>query len=132
MDPGQFNPPPAAPAHHRIRSLSMVFGCTLLGAAAQILFKSGLKLMPHFSPLALATNGPLMSGLTLYGGSTLLLVLALREGELSLLYPVISLTYAWVTLLSVLLLGETIDGFKAAGILVIIAGVALLGRSRKY
>jgi multidrug transporter EmrE-like cation transporter len=109
-----------------------VFGCTVLGAAAQILFKFGLKLMPQGSPLADLTNLPLMAGLTLYGASTLLLVLALREGELSLLYPVISLTYAWVAVLSVVWLGERMDALKAAGIVVIIAGVALLGRSRKF
>jgi multidrug transporter EmrE-like cation transporter len=109
-----------------------VFGCTVLGAAAQILFKFGLRLMPQVGPLAVLTNLPLMAGLTLYGASTLLLVLALREGELSLLYPVISLTYAWVAALSVVWLGEQMDALKAAGIVVIIAGVALLGRSRKF
>ena len=29
-----------------------------------------------------------------------MLVLALRDGELSMLYPIIALTYVWVTLLS--------------------------------
>ena len=116
----------------RAKSLTLVLGCTVLGAAAQILFKFGLKLMPRFSPLAVLTNLPLMAGLTLYGASTLLLVLALRDGELSLLYPVISLTYALVAILSVVLLGEQMDALKIAGIVVIIAGVALLGRSRKF
>ena len=116
----------------RAKSLTLVLGCTILGAAAQILFKFGLKLMPRVSPLAVLTNLPLLAGLTLYGASTLLLVLALRDGELSLLYPVISLTYAWVAILSVLWLGEQMDLLKAAGIVVIIAGVALLGRSRKF
>jgi len=114
------------------RPLAMVFGCTVLGAAAQILFKTGLKLMPQVSPLTVLLNVPLMSGLTLYGLSTVLLVLALREGELSLLYPIISLTYAWVTILSVLLLGEKVTSIEAAGIVIIIAGVALLGRSRRF
>ena len=116
----------------RAKALTLVLGCTVLGAAAQILFKFGLKLMPQVSPLAVLTNLPLMAGLTLYGASTLLLVLALREGELSLLYPVISLTYAWVAVLSVVWLGEQMDALKVAGIVVIIAGVALLGRSRKF
>ena len=116
----------------RAKSLTLVLGCTILGAAAQILFKFGLKLMPRVSPLAVLTNLPLLAGLTLYGASTLLLVLALRDGELSLLYPVISLTYAWVAILSVVWLGEQMDLLKASGIVVIIAGVALLGRSRKF
>ncbi|MDP3000879.1 MAG: hypothetical protein Q8N47_25575 [Bryobacterales bacterium] len=122
----------AVTASARAKSLTLVLGCTVLGAAAQVLFKLGLKLMPRVSPLAVLTNLPLMAGLTLYGASTLLLVLALRDGELSLLYPVISLTYAWVAILSVILLGEQMDALKVAGIVAIIAGVALLGRSRKF
>ncbi len=109
----------------------MVFGCTVLGAAAQILFKTGLKQMQQLSLLSVAANVPLMAGLTLYGLSFLLLVLALRDGELSILYPVISLTYVWVTLASMIWLGEQISGLKAAGITIIIVGVALLGRSQK-
>jgi multidrug transporter EmrE-like cation transporter len=109
----------------------MVFGCTVLGAAAQMMFKAGLKVMPHPTPLAVVTNWPLLLGLTLYGGSTLLLVLALKEGELSLLYPVISLTYAWVTILSVLMLGETMNALKIVGVLTIIFGVCLLGRGAR-
>jgi multidrug transporter EmrE-like cation transporter len=105
----------------------LVFLCTLLGAAAQILMKTG---MAHFEPRAadILTNIPLMLGYGLYGINTLLLVLALREGELSLLYPVIALTYVWVTLLSYWLLGESPNLFKNAGIAIIVLGVAVLGR----
>lgn len=115
---------------NRRKAAFMVFGCTIFGAFAQILFKTGLRAMPHVTPLAVMTNVPLLAGLTLYGISTLLLVLALREGELSLLYPVISLTYAWVTVLSVFWLGETLNVFKVVGILIIVSGVAMLGRTR--
>jgi len=78
--------------------------------------------------VALATNVPLIAGLLLYGGFTLLMVLALRQGELSMLYPIISLTYVWVTLLSYTLLGEKPNLFKNIGITVIVIGVAILGR----
>ena len=109
----------------------MVFLCTLLGAGAQMFFKAGLRAMPHLSIVAVLTNWPLLTGLSFYGLSTLLLVLALREGELSLLYPVISLTYAWVMILSVLMLGETVNFFKVLGLATIILGVCLLGRGPK-
>ena len=58
--------------------------------------------MNHFRPdlMALATNVPLIAGYALYGINTLMMVLALKEGELSLLYPIIALTYVWATLLS--------------------------------
>jgi uncharacterized membrane protein len=105
----------------------LVFACTILGAAAQILMKLG---MTHFrpEPVALLTNYQLIAGYVLYGINTLMLVLALKEGELSMLYPIIALTYVWVTLLSYLLLGEHPSLFKNLGITIIVVGVAVLGR----
>jgi multidrug transporter EmrE-like cation transporter len=125
---------PEKPAHKpfsRRTSLVLVFACTLLGAFAQILFKTGLASVDQFTPLILIANLRVFSGMCLYGSSTVLLVLALRDGELSLLYPVISLTYAWVTVLSLLWLGETMNVYKALGILTIVLGVALLGRGAR-
>jgi len=122
--------PPPAPGTPR-RSIALVFFCTLLGAVAQILFKRGSA---HFSLNLIedATNLPLVVGLVLYGGFCLLMVLALRKGELSMLYPIISLTYVWVTLLSYTVLGEKPNWYKNTGIAVIVIGVAVLGRgSRK-
>jgi uncharacterized membrane protein len=117
--------------YSRRRSIALVFGCTILGAFAQILFKLGLNSLGHFSLIGVATNFRILAGLGLYGTSTLLLILALRDGELSLLYPVISLTYAWVTLLSLIWLGETMNPYKAIGILIIVFGVGLMGRGGK-
>ena len=63
----------------------------------------------------MATNLPLMGGYCLYGISTLLLVLALKDGELSLLYPVIALTYVWVTVLSFLIFHDDINPVETGG-----------------
>jgi uncharacterized membrane protein len=111
----------------RRRSVMLVFCCTILGAAAQLLMKMG---MAHFrlEPLELVTNYQLMTGYVLYGLNTLMLVLALREGELSMLYPIIALTYVWVTLLSYFMLAERPNVYKNAGITLIVVGVAVLGR----
>ena len=117
-------------AASRRKAILLVFSCTVLGAAAQILMKIG---MTHFVPeiMSIVTNVPLIAGYTLYGINTLMLVLALREGELSMLYPIIALTYVWVTLLSYLLLGEPPNLYKNAGIATIVIGVAVLGRGGK-
>ncbi len=83
----------------------------------------------HFVPTlaGLVTNVPLIAGYALYGINTLLLILALRDGELSMLYPIIALTYVWVTLLSYTLLGEPPNLYKNIGIATIVCGVAVLG-----
>jgi len=115
----------------RRQPVGLVFCCTILGAAAQILMKTGANRMANPGLLGMATNLPLMSGYCLYGLSTLLLVLALREGELSLLYPVIALTYVWVTVLSFLIFHDHLNPWKLMGIVLIVAGVAVLGKGGK-
>jgi multidrug transporter EmrE-like cation transporter len=111
----------------RTKAVALVFCCTILGAAAQILLKTGANQLAHPSPLAMLTNLPLLGGLSLYGVSTVLLVLALRDAELSLLYPVIALTYVWVTLLSLAIFHDRINPVKLAGVSIIVVGVGVLG-----
>ena len=115
----------------RRQSIALVFCCTILGAAAQILMKTGANGLGTTSPVEIVTSPPLFAGYCLYGLSTVLLILALRDGELSILYPVIALTYVWVTLLSIWLFHEVINAWKTAGIVVIVLGVAVLGRDGK-
>jgi uncharacterized membrane protein len=118
-------------ASSRRKSIILVFTCTILGAAAQLLIKNG---MDHLvlQPLAVLTNLSLVAGYTLYGLNTVMLVLALRDGELSQLYPIIAMTYVWVTLLSYTMLGEPPNWHKNVGIATIVVGVAIIGRgSRK-
>jgi len=110
------------------RALLMVIVFTFLAAVAQGLLKTGanrLKLSPSLA--GLLTDFPLIGGLALYGIGAVLVVLALRHGQLSVLYPVISLTNVWVAVISVVIFHEMMNPFKTAGIAVIITGVAILG-----
>ncbi len=110
----------------------LVLFCTVLGSGAQFLLKMGSQGVDTSSVLhivwSIGTNIPLLSGLSLYGLSMVLFVHALRNEQLSLLYPLISLTYIWVTAVSILFLNESVSFGKIAGVIVIVAGVALLGR----
>ena len=126
----------------------MVVAFTLLASIAQVLIKTGANALNQIPPgsvanvafgsmqfpisaviLAGLTNIPLIGGLALYGIGAVMMVLALQHGELSVLYPVISLSYVWVAILSVLIFHEHMNVFRLAGISVIIVGVAILGRS---
>lgn len=115
----------------RGQSIALVFCCTILGAAAQVFMKTGVNQLNHFDPIRILTNIPLLAGYSLYGINTLLLMLALRDGELSVLYPIIALSYVWVAILSVYFFHDRPNPWKIAGIFVIIAGVTVLGRSGK-
>jgi multidrug transporter EmrE-like cation transporter len=116
-------------------SVTLVLLCTFLGAAAQILMKMGGNGLAGVSasqllaePALLLKNLPLLGGYSLYGLSTVLLVLSLRRGQLSVLYPIISLTYVWVLLLSVVIFHESLNPWKIGGVLAIVTGVGVLGR----
>lgn len=117
---------------HRRKAIVLVLFCTVLGAAAQLLLKVGSGAVETGSlwttAWSMAMNFPLILGLSLYGLSTVLFIHALRNEQLSLLYPLISLTYIWVTIVSVTVLGESLSVWKVAGVLVIVSGVALLGK----
>jgi len=122
------------PAQQR-RSFLLVVCCTIIGAAAQVLIKKGAgALGPNptmvQTALAMLLTPSLFAGYAMYGVSTVLLVLALRHGQLSLLYPVFAMTYVWVTILSVLVFHESMNGLKLAGIATIVGGIAVLGKGQ--
>jgi multidrug transporter EmrE-like cation transporter len=124
---------PSSDQSHQRRSFLLVVCCTLIGAAAQVLIKQGAgALGPNptmvQAALAMLLTPTLFAGYSMYGVSTVLLVLALRHGQLSLLYPVFAMTYVWVTILSVLVFHESMNAFKLAGIAIIVGGIAVLGR----
>jgi multidrug transporter EmrE-like cation transporter len=118
----------------------MVLCLTIFAALAQIMMKYGAT---HYMPpvslsqestwwpfaKALLTNYPLIFGYAVSALNALLLILALRDGQLSTLYPIISLTFVWVNLLSMYLFGDHMNLWKGMGILLVVSGVAILGKA---
>jgi multidrug transporter EmrE-like cation transporter len=76
---------------------------------------------------ALASNWRLAAGLGLYLLSTVFFIRGLKTGDLSVLYPMVSVGYIWTLLWAKLFFGEQITRMKITGILIILAGVAQLG-----
>lgn len=71
-------------------------------------------------------NKELIIGFTLYIIGILTFVPALMYGELSILYPIISLSYVWVALISMKVFKEKVSSVKWIGIVLIIIGVSLI------
>lgn len=114
----------------------MVLACTFVNAASQILIKKGTAVLgahPTMMETAIGifTTRLLFEGYVLLGVSTVLFVWGLRKGDLSLLYPVFTLGYVWVTALSMVIFHDSMNAFKLAGIATIICGVAVLGRASR-
>ncbi len=66
-------------------------------------------------------------GLSLYGTVALLLILALRKGELSIIYPLFAANYVWVALISAFYFDEHIQILEWAGIAAIVVGISCIG-----
>ena len=56
-----------------------------------------------------------------------MLVIALKYGELSVLYPIISTGFVWVSFLSVYFFNEFMNFEKWLGIIAIIIGISFIG-----
>jgi len=116
----------------RRRGIGLVVICTALGAAGQILIKMGAERLVHptlwTTFLGFFTIPPLFAGYSLYALMTVLFIFALKDGELSILYPIISLTYVWVAGLSFWFFHDTLNWAKLAGIVIIVTGVGVLGK----
>ncbi|MCA1320496.1 EamA/RhaT family transporter [Bacillus tianshenii] len=72
-------------------------------------------------------NLELIVGFALYGMGAVLMIVAFRFGELSVLHPLLSVGYVFSTILGFSFLGEVITLPALGGILLIIIGVALIG-----
>lgn len=68
----------------------------------------------------------LLVGLCFYGVGALVMIVAYRFGELSVLQPMLSLNYVLSIFLAVAVLQEKITLLKCVGVLVIISGVIMI------
>ncbi len=108
-------------------AIALVIFFTFLTSVAQILYKmAALRLEPNL--LALLTNWPLIIGGFLYIISAALMVISFRGGEISVLYPLIALSYVWVSLAAPkVFLTDTMNQMKWFGVAAIVVGVSFIG-----
>ncbi|MDY0040093.1 MAG: EamA family transporter [Desulforhabdus sp.] len=102
--------------------------CALMGSLAQLLFKLGSASV-QLDLWTWITNYRVLGGMTLYGISAVLFIVALKYGNLSVLYPVIATSYVWVALISFKILNEPLSAPKWLGIALILGGVMLIVRN---
>ena len=115
----------------------ILFG-VLLNAAAPLLLKAGVRNIGHFDftpskigPIgyALATNWPILGGLSCYVVSVVVWILALSRVEVSIAYPMLSIGYVVNAGLAWWLFGEMVTVQRLVGIGIIILGVVVVARS---
>jgi len=111
-------------------AIILVIFATLLTSLGQILWKFGSF---HINSDILSwLNPPLVLGFLAYGGAAFMLVIALKNGELSTLYPIIATSYIWVALLSPFFFHDSFAISKFVGIAFIILGVTLISKGDRH
>lgn len=109
----------------KIKPIILVILCTLFTSTGQILFKISSKNLD--SIINILTNIPLYLGFFFYAIGALLMIISLKYGELSVIYPFISLSFVWVNIFSIVMFGEFVSIINWVGIVGIILGVSLIG-----
>ena len=108
------------------RAIMLMVFCTLFTSTGQILWKMGVSQI-DFANLLTAFNLPFLLGFVSYGLGAILMLIAFKSGELSILYPIVATSYVWVTLLSPFFFAEIISPLKWVGIVIIVLSVSILG-----
>jgi drug/metabolite transporter (DMT)-like permease len=104
-----------------------MFVSIILGAIAQILMKFGT--LKTSSILSMFVNVYIISGILLYGLSALFWIYAISKIQLSYAYPMVSLGYVIVFVLSYFIFNEPINVLRVSGLIAIIIGVLMIAKS---
>jgi len=117
-----------------LKSLAFLLLAMLLAAAGQLLLKHGMSQVGRLEGLSWelfrALSQPaVLAGLFLFGLSSLFWLVLLSREKLSYVYPMVSLNYVFIVILSRLFLREAVPPFRIVALTVICLGVVLYGLS---
>jgi uncharacterized membrane protein len=107
-------------------AIGLVLVADVVGAFGPIFLKRASDSF-SFNIIKLIKNYNLIIGLICYGLGTILFIPALKGGDLSVLYPLVAVSYALVCLYSVKMLKEKMNALKWIGITLIMIGVMFIG-----
>ncbi|MGD0500690.1 MAG: multidrug ABC transporter [Bryobacteraceae bacterium] len=108
-----------------MRSMLLMVASSLVGSAGAVFLKLGAARTNR--NILSFVNPQLGFGVALYLGSSVFYVLGIRGGQLSILYPIVSLGYIWTMIWARLFFKESFTGRKLAALGMILAGVILVG-----
>lgn len=111
-----------------LKPVTLMLICTLLLAAAQFFQKTAGERL-ELSIQGFVFNWPFWVGLLLAGLAAIVMTMALRKGELSKIFPLVSLSFVWTVFIAVIFFGEVLTIAKVVGVALVIAGVVVLGRT---
>ena len=108
-----------------MKSMLLVFMASVVGSFGAVFLKLGAARLN--SSLLSFFNSSLIVGVALFLGSSVFYALGIRGGQLSVLYPMVSLGYIWTLLWSKLFFKEAFTRQKFLGLALILVGVFFVG-----
>ena len=108
-----------------VSSMVMVVIASFIGSFGAVFLKAGSKKLRK--GLRHVVNPRVALGVAMYLFSTIFFIAAIKNGELTVLYPLVSLSYVWTMLWSRIFFGEPFTRFKVLGLAMILAGVCCIG-----
>jgi drug/metabolite transporter (DMT)-like permease len=108
-----------------VKSILLVFTGGVVGSFGAVFLKLGADKLTK--SLLSYLNIQLATGVALYLGSTVFYIMGIKGGQLSVLYPMVSLGYIWTILWSRLFFKESFSKQKFAGLGLILLGVVFVG-----
>jgi drug/metabolite transporter (DMT)-like permease len=109
-----------------LSSILLVFGASVVGSFGAVFLKLGAVRTSGGGILAFL-NPQLALGVSLYLGSSVFYGFGIRHGQLSVLYPMVSLGYVWTLLWARLFFQEQFTRQKLAGLALVLLGVCFVG-----
>jgi multidrug transporter EmrE-like cation transporter len=118
--------------------LSLLLLGVMLNASAQLLLKAGMNRIGEFEfhlsnivpiGLQIASNFPIMVGITAYVISVLVWLMVLSRVDVSVAYPMVSLGYLINAIAAYYLFAEPLSSLRISGIFIILLGVVMVARS---
>jgi multidrug transporter EmrE-like cation transporter len=108
-----------------IQGMVLVFAASVVGSFGAVFLKLGAAKLD--GTLLSFLNQRLVLGVALFLGSSVFYALGIRQGQLSVLYPMVSLGYVWTLVWSRLFFGETFTRPKLIGLALVLMGVTFVG-----
>ena len=113
-----------------VSSMAFVLGGSVIGSFGAVFLKSGaLALRRHWSSFLF--NWRLVIGIGAYMLSSLFFLKGVSNGELSVLYPMVSLGYICTLVWSRVFFQENITRVKLIGVGMILAGIIFLANGKQ-
>lgn len=108
-----------------MKSMLLVFMASVVGSFGAVFLKLGAGRLTK--SIWSFINAPLAFGVALFLGSSVFYTWGIKGGQLSVLYPMVSLGYIWTLVWSRLFFKEVITAQKYVGLGLILLGVFFVG-----